>query len=463
MKTQVRVVVSMLFFGMAHVGLQAATGSTEFPTSYSPSVRTANLPNTNTPAPFLALEPTKVEANTSKSLLVYLYGAGGSYVADSKFGSGSGGEPAEDQKNSSLISQPPSQSGQIDGAVVYDYDPSTELGDDVFYTIVCDFERDARGRNSHGGPVCMEYANGDLVAFHTNTSGHNIDGWSEYAVSKDSGRTWNKYNKFRYSHEAYLRDPNSPVWIEEGLVTEKGTVVLFVTHFQCKSKAYSRSKSGVMRSYDHGSTWTDYESVDGNFIGYPCATAVAGAVNYVLFDIFDADGPHVLYASTDDGRTWSKRSTLTLDNSKWYGALCIMADGRLLAGAYETKDENHFYYCISEDNGYTWSEQKRAYVDKKIRDPELAYLAGSYYLHGRSGYIGQGGNRFVLYQSDNGENWKSGVVVSKDAKGPDGYNHNCIINKYKADVAKELMVEYSISYTGHFTNEYVFFVKPETK
>ena len=78
---------------------------------------------------------------------------------------------------------------KIDGALIYDYDPATKIGDDVFGTIICDFENDAPGRCSHGGPVCMEYANGSIVAFYINTSDHNSDGWSEYAVSKDRGRT----------------------------------------------------------------------------------------------------------------------------------------------------------------------------------------------------------------------------------------------------------------------------------
>lgn len=345
---------------------------------------------------------------------------------------------------------------EIDGALIYDYDPETQLGDDVYGTIVCNFEKDSPGRNSHGGPVCMEYANGDLVAFHTNASGHNLDGWSEYAVSKDGGKTWDMYNKFQYSYQTYQDDPKTPAWVEEGLVTHKGTVVLFVTHFKA---GQGRTKSGITRSYDHGKTWTDYEPMDGDFVGYPAAVAVDGETNFVLMDI--GGGPHVLYVSTDDGMTWKKRSTLTLDDDKWYGGMCMMADGRILAGAYDSKDEDHFHYCISSDKGHTWSEQRHAPVDKKIRDPEVACLAGTYYLHGRAGHSGKGAHRFVLYQSDDGENWKDGILVSGLAKGPDGYNHNCIINKYKEDVPNELMVEYSILYADRNTNEYVFFIKPK--
>ena len=357
--------------------------------------------------------------------------------------------------------QPPQEAGPggqpVEDAVIYDHDPATNLGDDVFGNVICNFEKDAPGRNSHGGPVCMEYPDGSIAAFHTNASDHNLDGWSEYAVSKDGGKTWDKYNKFEYSHKAYQKDAERPAWVEEGLVTERGTGVLFVTHFGNGQ----RVKSVLMKSRDNGSTWTDPQPVDGEFVGYPAAVAVSGTANYVLFD--SVAGPHVLYVSTDDGQTWRKRSTLTLDKSTWYGALCIMGDGRLLAGAYASDDEDHLYYCISEDEGRSWCEQKRARLDKKIRDPELGYLGGKYYLHGRSGHGGEGAHRFVLYQSDDGINWKSGVVVSGRKKGPDGYSHNCVINKYDPNTPNELMIEYSIQYSGRDTNEYVFFIRPQTK
>lgn len=352
---------------------------------------------------------------------------------------------------------------KIDGALIYDYDPSTRLGDTIFGTIVCDFENDNPGRNSHGGPVTIEYANGDLVAFHTNADGHSLHGWSEYAISKDGGRTWGMYNKFKYSYDTYQSNPKQPAWVEEGLVTSEGTVVLFISHFPLDGDR--RCNTGVIRSYDHGATWTDYQPLDGSFVGYPASVAVNGETNFVLFDDANMrEGPHVLYVSTDDGRSWSKRSTLPLDDSKWYGAMTLMEDGRLLAGAYASDDEHHLYYCISDDQGHSWSEQKRAYVDKKIRDPELAYLAGSYYLHGRSGHSGEGSHRFVLYQSDDGENWDEGIIVSGLARGPDGYSHNCVINKHNEDIPNELMVLYSIlyePYKNRNTNGYVFFIKPE--
>ena len=345
---------------------------------------------------------------------------------------------------------------RIEGALVYDHDPETRLGDEIFGDVIVDFENDDPGRNSHGGPVCMQYADGRIVAFHSNASDHNLDGWSEYAFSDDGATSWQRYNKFQYSYDQYRRDPEHPVWVEEGLVTEQGTAVLFLTHFLLDN---SRTGSGIMISRDHGSSWTGYAPIDGDFTGYPCAVAVDGRTNYVLFD--SNSGHHVLYVSTDDGQTWTRRGTLALDRDKWYGAMCIMEDGRLLAGAYTHHDEYHFYYTTSGDQGETWSPQERAYVDQKIRDPELAYLGGKYYLHGRSGSVGEGRGRFVLYQSDDGINWGKGIIVSSDARHLDGYSHNCIVNRQNG-APNELMVQYSIIYDGRDTNTYAFFIQPDS-
>jgi len=347
------------------------------------------------------------------------------------------------------------EGADIGGALVYDYNPSTQLGDPLFGTLVADMQHDHPGRCSHGGPVCLQYANGVIAAFYANTSDHNSDGWTECALSKDGGKTWAKYNKFQYSYDAYQKDPKEPAWVEEALVAGSGTAVLFLTHF----KDDKRTRNAILKSLDHGSTWTECEPFNADAVGYPCAVAVSGDTSYVLID--SNAGPHVLYASMDDARTWRKRSTLPLDKEKWYGAMCIMADGRLLAGAYTAEDEKHFHYCISADGGKTWSEQKAAKVDKAIRDPELACVEGMYFLHGRSGHHAPGAHRFVLYTSSNGEDWGEGIVVSGDERGPDGYSHNCIVRKGDSAAPAELMVLYSIIYEGRDTNEYVFFIRPE--
>ena len=143
----------------------------------------------------------------------------------------------------------------INNAVIYDYDPSTRIGDKIFGTLVADFSDTINKglRCSHGGPVCFQYSNSVIVAFYANTTSHNLDGWSEYAFSNDGGRNWDKYHPFKYSYEAYSKDPKQPVWIEEGLVTSKGTAVLILTRFENNV----RVQNSLTRSFDNGTTWSD--------------------------------------------------------------------------------------------------------------------------------------------------------------------------------------------------------------
>ena len=50
---------------------------------------------------------------------------------------------------------------------------------------------------------------------------------------------------------------------------------------------------------------------------------------------------------------------MSLDNDKWYGTMTIMTDGRLLGGTYTEKDEQHFHYCLSEDEGTSGVHSRR--------------------------------------------------------------------------------------------------------
>lgn len=349
-----------------------------------------------------------------------------------------------------------SSEGEVIGAsVIYDHNPETQVGDKIFGDIVSNIEQDQPGRNSHGGPVCLEYPNGDIAAFCTSASGHNTDGWSEYALSTDGGQSWTMYHRFPYSYEAYQQD-SSQIWVEAGLVTPGGTAVLFINHFRREDSR--RILTGFMTSTDNGKSWSAFQQMPDGYTGYPCATAVSHDASYVLFD--GNDSFHRLFVSRDDGQTWEDQGKLPLVPAVWYGALCLMADGRLLAGGYLSANENIFTYCISRNRGKTWSKPRTTFMAKKIRDPELAYLDGTYYLHGRSGHSGPGAKAFVLYQSKDGEKWDEGVYINTDYRHPDGYSSNCIIHKYDKTQPEALMVLYSICYQERLTNEYVFFVRP---
>ena len=346
------------------------------------------------------------------------------------------------------------RAANIRDAVLYDYDPETKLGAKIFGDAIADFEESSatRKRCSHGGPVCLQYANGEIACFYANTSGHNIDGWTEYAISKDRGETWQRYNPFHLSYRKYNETPTKPLWVEEGVVTANGTALLILSQFE----ENRRIQNYVIESKDHGRSWSTPVPLAKTVVGYPCAMVVYDNEIYVLFD----SSKHILYGSKDDGKTWEKRSELPIRAEAIYGALCVKSNGDMLAGAYVEADEERLYFCVGKNGGTEWSSEQTAFLNERIRDPELAFLNGKYYLHGRSGDKGTGKDRFVIYQSADGSNWSRGTIVSNEKRRPDGYSHNCIISTMNGQ-ASELMVMYSICYEDRMTSEYVFYIRPD--
>lgn len=133
-----------------------------------------------------------------------------------------------------------------------------------------------------------------------------------------------------------MKDQKYFVWVEEGLVIEKGIIILFLIYFRGGGSVI-RIWLGSIKSYDNGVTWLVYEILDGDFIGYFCFMVVVGEINYIMVD--STVGFYVLYVSRDDGCSWSKWSVMSLDDDKWYGIMIIMVDGWLMGGVYIEKDE----------------------------------------------------------------------------------------------------------------------------
>ena len=76
--------------------------------------------------------------------------------------------------------------------------------------------------------------------------------------------------------------------------------------------------------------------------------------------------------------------------------------------AYNENCEEEMDYAISKDFGKTWCKTGVCYLDKKIRNPQVAILDGQFILHGReAGNI----NSFVLYTSEDGINWDEGSRI----------------------------------------------------
>ena len=90
-------------------------------------------------------------------------------------------------------------------------------------------------------------------------------------------------------------------------------------------------------------------------------------------------------------------------------------------------------YVISDDGGHTWSEPKIAHLKKKIRNPQMALLNGSYFMSGRSGHYGEKAEKghFLLYSSKDGLNWDDGTYLRMREAGTGAYS-NSIVDCFQA-------------------------------
>jgi hypothetical protein len=166
-----------------------------------------------------------------------------------------------------------------------------------------------------------------------------------------------------------------------------------------------------------------------------------------------------MYASTDNGETFTKRSdnlfaTRLHGRNYFYLTASVLDDGRIIVYAYpENMDERNVPYVISKDNGYTWSDVRYTFFEKKIRNPQMSKKAGDFYfLTCRSGNRGGGTGNLVLYASRDGINWDSGVILNNEGGGNDSYSCNEVIGNYDRSKPLRLLIQSSIGYDGSRVN-----------
>ncbi len=343
-------------------------------------------------------------------------------------------------------------------------------------------DNSTKGRSGHLGHALVEYGPGKILAFHSNCSdangGHNGDGWMEYKRSLDGGRTWSESIPLEYSKRVYDSARGRSVMCEKAVCTDDGTVLLFT--LECGNTAERRfawqplDVPSVLRSTDGGSSWQE-PSPMGNEPGRIWDVIHHEGVVYVLELCNDSTATwhaslpehhYSLYVSTDQGRTFSRRSILPFDhNSRGYGAMTILPDGKLIAYVYNQRDEEHLDYAISPDNGETWSDVNTALMEKRIRNPQIAAFAGGYVLHGRSGSFGDPTTKghFVLYTSTDGIHWDAGRYLKMrtvEAGGAGAYSNNLLV--HRADGQPErLLIQASHAYEGKKTNLYHWWLTPQ--
>ena len=343
-------------------------------------------------------------------------------------------------------------------------------------------DHEAEGRSGHGGGTLVEAGNGDILAFYSNVSGdafhdgHGVGGWSEYRRSSDGGKTWSDPIVFDYSKEVWEGDEVFSALVCTVNKTGNGTLVAVVPRFA--DVGWNKQRPPVyFLSHDHGNTWEGPREID------PEATVEEVSMTYngsfvcsdsgTLYIVFIGGveamcpGPHSLYATTDDGESFERRSFLPFQKTFNYGTGQVLEDGRLVVYTYphlggkgddqtgvpaDQNDEHNLPYVISQDGGRSWSEVRTAYFAKRLRNPQMSEKIGDrYFMHGRSGLYGDDPRNLVLYSSGDGLNWDEGIVLKRNSrKDGDAYSANAVVGKRRAKDGERLLIQSSVAYDGRF-------------
>lgn len=333
------------------------------------------------------------------------------------------------------------------------------------------------GRSGHLGHALVEYAPGKVLAFYANCSdhgakvelqGHNGHGWMEYRSSEDGGHTWSEPSVLPYSRQVYEQDNEHFVLCEKAVRAPDGSIALF--NLESLSKTWEPwTIPTYQRSVDAGETWESAQPLCDQ-AGRIYDAVVGGDCICVLLHCNDAGVDfcgnmphhhHALYVSTDNGRTFTRRSVLPFDyDGRAYGTMARLTDGSLIVYVYNVHDETRPDYAISCDGGHTWSAPQSALLAKQIRNPQMAAFNGGYVLHGRSGSKGSEAvkGHLVLYTSRDGVQWDEGRYLRKRTARLGAYSNNLLV--HDPDQGKpRLLIQASHAYECSKTNVYQWWLK----
>ena len=323
-------------------------------------------------------------------------------------------------------------------------------------------DHQSKKRSGHMSHALVEYDRDCILAFYSNASaaiehGHNGYGWIEYRRTTDGGKTWSEPTVLDYSYQSFI-DGRFNISCEKAVRTDNGVIVLFCLRNKTITRWEPYLEPVVLRSFDNGHTWSEPEFFCDQRGRIMDALYRDGTI-YALEFCNDAEikwtgnlPEHVyrLYVSTDDGAHFEERSVLPFDTfGRSYGALEWLEDGGLIAYDYNENDEYHMDGCISGDNGFHWGRPFQSYCAKRIRNPQICCLNGTYFLHGRSGHTTAGiPHNFVLYSSADAIHWDEGIYL-KESKGDEWgsaayYSNNCVTGRFGGE--KRILIQASVPY-----------------
>ncbi len=335
---------------------------------------------------------------------------------------------------------------------------------------------EAQGRSGHMGHALVEYAPGKILAFYPNCSaedprwkGHSGYGWMEYKRSVDGGLTWSEPMIEPNSKALFDRNSGRTQMCEKAVCTDDGTVILF--YLTCDMTVNGHIWEPYFEPYyavsrDGGETFSEEKLFVHKAGRIYDAVCHDGKVYVLFFANAELPGiahlrswPYELYVSEDGGETFALRSVLPFQSTVgcYYGTMEFGPDGKLLVYIYDETDEYNLKYMVSDDEGRSWGVNRRAFFARKLRNPQMVYYGGSWWMHGRSGGMGENAGHFILYHSADGICWDNGCYLRLATQGHGAYSNNLVV--HGTDGTEKLLIQTSHAYYQNRTNTIMWWIQ----
>lgn len=343
--------------------------------------------------------------------------------------------------------------------VDFDITPSPLPNDGILFV-----DHSQKKRSGHLGHALVEYAPDCLLAFYANCSGarnegHNGFGWMEYKRSVDGGATWSQPIVLDYAMQVFL-DGLYTVSCEKAVSPREGEIVLFATMNDSRGKFWGPwVEPRWLISKDGGETWTEGGAFPykGRIFDAACRDGIIYVLEFCNDGTIRDEGnlpEHVyrLFTSVDGGATFEERSVLPFDTEqKVYGTMDFSPSGELIVYIYDKRDEQRPPYTVSHDLGRSWEPVQTAFLEKRIRNPQLRFFGGFFFLYGRSGHYTPPQD-FVLYTSLDGREWDEGVYLCQRKAGHSYYSNSVIVGASRPGGHQRLLIQASDAYDRNRTN-----------
>lgn len=314
-------------------------------------------------------------------------------------------------------------------------------------------DNESKNRSGHMTHAMAEFAPDKIIVFNSNCSavrsrGHSTFGWVEYRISEDAGKTFGAVQTLEFSMNSLL-DGVYTISVEKAVACPDGSIVAICLQNSTRDAVCCEPWGTplAIRSTDGGKSWSEPIELSP-YGGRVYDACVYEGVIYALHfcnEYFLGEKPedlYRLYRSTDNGLSFEEVGVVPFDTvGRGYGAMLFDAEGVLHAYAYNSNSESELDHVVSSDFGKSWSVCKPCYLDKGIRNPQIALIDGVYILHGRAGGV----EGFVFYISDNAADWDEGTFMIRKKDAWCYYSNNLNLRDEQGNF---LLIQYSDVYDG---------------